>query len=190
MPAPVAEIVAGARRLADVLEEHSLPYALGGAIAYGYWGAPRGTLDIDINVFIEPERIDELLPVLGETGCTMDEEAARRSALARGDFKVWLGPIRVDVFLLSVPFLEQVKQRRVVRPLAGRPAWVLSAEDITTLKMMFFRAKDLVDVERMIARQADDLDQAAIRANLVSMVGEDNERVDKWDELVLRFCKI
>jgi hypothetical protein len=187
---PVSELVTAARHLCDALDRHGLAYALGGALAYGYWAAPRGTLDIDVNVFLPPERFAELLPALREAGCELDERSVRQSALERGDFQARLGRFRVDVFLSSVPFLDEAESRRVQRPLGGRPAWVLSAEDLATLKMMFFRSKDLVDVEHLIARQGQDLDASLVRSSLVEMVGAQDERVRTWDELVRRFGRL
>jgi hypothetical protein len=43
-----------ARRLADAFEDASLPYAIGGAIALGFYVPPRATLDVDVNVFVSP----------------------------------------------------------------------------------------------------------------------------------------
>ena len=58
-----------ARRLADVLEAHGIPYAIGGALALGYYTEPRGTVDVDINIFVTPPHaIDALLQRLGEVG--------------------------------------------------------------------------------------------------------------------------
>lgn len=50
--------------------------------------------------------------------------------------------------------------------------------------MLFFRAKDIVDLQRLIAVQGDRLDRAYVREWLVRMMGDDDERVRKWDELV------
>ena len=49
-----------ARRLADALEAEGLPYAVGGALALSNYAPPRGTVDVDINVFIAvPGDIDK-----------------------------------------------------------------------------------------------------------------------------------
>ena len=37
-----------AKQLAAALDEAGCEYALGGAIALGFWTAPRGTLDVDV----------------------------------------------------------------------------------------------------------------------------------------------
>ena len=49
-----------ARRLADALEHAGIPYAVGGAIAYGLHAPPRATNDVDLNVFLPFEEIDRV----------------------------------------------------------------------------------------------------------------------------------
>ncbi|MCU0981861.1 MAG: hypothetical protein MUF25_22140 [Pirellulaceae bacterium] len=73
---PTHDAAAVAERLAAALQEAGQPYALGGAIALGYWGAPRGTLDVDVTVFLPPDRPSECLWLLQDLGCEMDTAAA------------------------------------------------------------------------------------------------------------------
>jgi hypothetical protein len=68
----VSEIPEQVRRKAlDInraLKPTGIPYAFGGAIAYGFAATPRSTLAIDIDVFLpetEAERIIRLLRPLG-----------------------------------------------------------------------------------------------------------------------------
>ena len=41
-----------------VLDEWRLRYILIGGIAVGLWGAPRATLDVDLTIWVEPDRLD------------------------------------------------------------------------------------------------------------------------------------
>ncbi len=63
------------------------------------------------------------------------------------------------------------------------PIRVLSAEDLTVFKLLFFRGKDVVDVERLVAAQGNRLDRQYVRTWLVSCVGEGDERVRRWDTI-------
>jgi hypothetical protein len=65
----------------------------------------------------------------------------------------------------------------------GAPIHVLSAEDLTVFKLLFFRGKDVVDVERLVAAQGDRLDRDYVRRWLVACVGEHDERVHRWDTI-------
>jgi hypothetical protein len=60
---------------------------------------------------------------------------------------------------------------------------VLSPEDTAVFKMLFFRGKDLVDVERLLGLMRGALDRGYVRAAIVELVGEDDHRTRKWDEL-------
>jgi hypothetical protein len=53
-------------------------------------------------------------------------------------------------------------------------------------KRLFFRAKDLVDLERLVAVRPE-LDAAYIRRWIADMMGEDDARTRRWDEINQRF---
>ena len=68
----------------------------------------------------------------------------------------------------------------------GQEAWYLSAESTAIFKLLFFRLKDLVDIERLVVVQGEALDRDYIRRWMVEMMGEDDERVEEWDAIILR----
>jgi len=51
-------------RLASALESATLPYALGGALALGVHGVPRGTLDVAVNVFVADDELPRVIRCL------------------------------------------------------------------------------------------------------------------------------
>ncbi|HEX6239585.1 MAG TPA: hypothetical protein VFZ61_01780, partial [Polyangiales bacterium] len=59
----------------------------------------------------------------------------------------------------------------------------LSPEALCVFKLLFFRPKDLVDLERLIEVQAGALDTGYVRAELAKLMGEHDERVQRWDQL-------
>jgi hypothetical protein len=184
----VAEIPAApeiARRLADALAGAQLPYAIGGAIAYGLHAPPRATNDVDLNVFVDPIRLDPVFEALEAGGATFDRVAARRSAIDRGDFIVRVDGMRVDVFVPSIPLSASAATRVRHGTLLGRPIAMLSAEDLVLFKLLFFRGKDVLDVERLVAFQGPALDRVYVRRWLIDLVGEDDPRVARWDAIVL-----
>ena len=179
MSSPVASEVA--RRLADALDAAGIPHAIGGALALGVWGFPRATNGVDLDVFVPPNGVSAALATLASAGCVVDAAAAEASARARGDFKVGFEGMRVDVFVASIPFYDSVRARIRRGPLEGRPAWFLAPEDLCVFKLLFFRTKDRLDVERLVAFLADDFDRRYVRRWLVDLVGEEDERVGWWD---------
>jgi hypothetical protein len=172
-----------ARALADALESRSIPYAIGGAIAYGFHAPPRATNDVDLKVFLEPDALGPALEALGAAGAVLDAAASMRAAGERGDSSVAVRGMRVDVFVPSIPLYESARDRVQTVSLLGRPIRVLSAEDLVVFKMLFFRGKDLGDIERLLAFRGQDLDRAYVRRWLVELVGADDARVERWDSL-------
>ena len=57
---------------------------------------------------------------------------------------------------------------------------------LSCFKLLFFRPKDLMDLERLVAT-AISLDAARVRALIVEAMGPDDERVRAWDDIVARF---
>ncbi len=172
-----------ALRLAGQLEQRAVPYAIGGALAYGLWAIPRATADVDLNVFVEGPGLAAVYDALEAGGVPVDRARASSAASREGMFEAWTGPIRVDVFVPSIDFSREAEARRVRREVAGVAAWFLSAEALAVFKLLFFRPKDVADLERLVALRRGRLDLDYVRGWLVRLMGEDDERVKRWDEL-------
>ena len=178
----VSSVVA---RLIDVLEPSGEIYAFGGAIALAAWSEPRATADVDIILWIEEDALDRALALLERAGVDVEPTAARARVAARGMFAGQSGIVRVDVFVPSIPFYVEAQQRRVRTTIAGKLTWVHSAEVLSVFKLLFFRPKDLLDVERMLQIQGRAFDRVFVRQALVTMFDTD-PRIDKWDEICAR----
>ncbi len=185
MPSPDApnDVVDVARQLAAALEERGQSYALGGAIALGYWGMPRGTIDVDLTLFLSAERPGECIRLLQEIGC---EVAATEAARMIGDHGFCRGKysgFRIDVFLPINRFYDVARRRRRRVDLEGQPVMVWDAESLVVFKMMFFREKDLVDIRQILRTQGSALDDSWVEAQLTEMFGRRDPRVARWQEL-------
>lgn len=183
---PVDALEAGLD-IAAAFELRAIPYALGGALAYGLWAVPRGTVDVDLNVFVEPAALEPVFAALEDLGIEIDTDQARRAAERDGMFVVRYGPWRIDLFTPSIPFAWEAARTRVLTEVAGRAAWFLSAESLTVFKLLFFRGKDRVDPERLVATQRGRMNVDYVRQQIVEMMGDGDPRVQEWDDLVARF---
>jgi hypothetical protein len=170
--------------LAAALEAASIPYAFGGAIAYNYYGEPRATRDIDINVFLPQSQSEQTLAVLRQTGVPLDIEQARQEILRTGQIRLRWEHMPVDLFFSTVPFHDESQGRTRRVPFRGRVIPVLSAEDITICKVAFNREQDWLDVRNVLAIQGAEFDLEYARQWLYDMFPQDDERVTRFERLV------
>lgn len=163
----------------DGLDSAGIPHAIGGAIALGYCTLePRGTRDVDVNVFVGPERAKDVFAALPEgvelSGLQLEQ--AERD----GQVRVRWGATPVDLFLSVLSFHDHVAAHVRAVPFEGRTIPVLSCTGLTVFKAMFDRPRDWVDIEAMVQARSIDLGEA--RRWVVEMVGED-ARAEKLSAL-------
>ena len=173
--------------IARTLAARGISYAIGGAHAYGLHGVPRATNDVDVNVFVPPEGLPAVLDALRSLGLEVETAEATRTAHRDGAFTARYGLFRVDVFTPSTEFSGEAERTRVRAEVDGEPAWFLSAEALCVFKLLFFRGKDLVDLERLVAVQRGDLDTTYVRRWVIDLVGEDDPRATAWDRIVREY---
>lgn len=74
------------RAIADALRARGIPHALGGALALGVAGVPRGTKDVDVNVFVSLDALGGVIDALAALGIAIDRAAASARAARDGKF--------------------------------------------------------------------------------------------------------
>jgi hypothetical protein len=183
MSVPEDSLAAGVL-VARALDAAGIPYALGGALAYGQYGIPRATIDVDVNVFVSVAELDRVFAALRSLGVVVEGEVARTKAREEGLFIVYFGPYRIDVFTPSIDFSWEAERTRVRHEIDGASVWFLAVEALCVFKLLFFRGKDVVDLERLIAVSGPMVDAAYVRERIVEMLGEDDPRVATWDRLL------
>lgn len=165
--------------LCAAFEQAHIPYALGGALALAYaTKEPRGTRDIDVNVFVDTAAARHVFDSLpsGVTWADVDLGDASRD----GQVRLWWDDTPVDMFFAEAEFHHEVARRCHDAPFAGVTVRVLSAEDLAVFKAMFDRPKDWVDIATMV--EAEALDVALAAERLGQLLGAD-PRVGRLDEL-------
>lgn len=172
----------GQRLLAvhDALALAELPHAFGGAIALAYCTLePRGTRDIDVNVFVDPLRAAEVLSALPDQVTVSDADIA--SAGEEGQVRVWWEDTPVDVFLDVHRFHAEVATDVRSVPFEGRTIPVLDCTALAVFKALFDRTKDWADIEQIVAAGALDLANAVVW--LERILGSDSPAVDRLKAL-------
>jgi hypothetical protein len=165
----------------EALTRARLPHAFGGAIALAYCTEePRGTRDLDVNIFSEPRDAAKVLDALPDevTVRSGDVETAERE----GQVRVWWEDTPIDLFLSVHELHEQF---------AGEVRWV-SFEDHTipvlgctaliVFKALFNRTKDWADIEEMVEADAGDVPQAI--GWLKGLLGPDESIIERLASLV------
>lgn len=163
----------------DGLDAAGIPHAIGGAIALGYCVLePRGTRDVDVNVFVEPQRARDVFAALPD-GVELSGEALEQ--LERdGQVRLNWGITPIDLFLSVLPFHDRVESHVKEVPFEGHTIPIVDCTGLAVFKAMFARPRDWVDIEAMIEARSFDVDEA-IRW-IREMVGDD-ERVEKLTAL-------
>lgn len=172
--------------IAKRLDEDELPYAIGGALALTAWAVPRDTKDVDISIFAAEHELTRVFDALERAGVMIDRPDAEKSVARIGMFTGRAGRTLVDVFVSRHPhFLEVQRRRRQLSYPAGDALWFVSAEDLCVMKLVYGRAKDVSDLERMFALLP--LDRAYIRSWLEKMTPAGDRRFELLDDLERRF---
>ena len=164
------------------LARKRIPHAFGGAIALAYWTLdPRGTSDIDLNVFVPAGRERRLCG-----RCRTESNFRRDSRGDRGDGQVrlWWDGTPLDLFFDYVPLHEEAERNSRTVPFADTRIPVLGPVELAVFKVMFDRTRDWADIEAMVA--ANTLDLEAVRTTLATMLEADDPRFARLDEAVRR----
>jgi hypothetical protein len=165
------------------LEEAGVPHAFGGAISLSYWTLnPRGTSDIDVNVFVAADRAASVLATLpdGVERLPGAAEQIRRD----GQIRLWWDETPVDLFFDYEPIHADAATHARPVPFSGTEIPVLGPVELAVFKAMFDRSRDWADIEEMAG--AGTLDVDAVRAALEKLVGDGDPRFAKLDEAVRR----
>ncbi len=105
-----------------------IPHAIGGAIALGHYAEPRPIRDIDVNVFVPPERRPEVEAALAAVG-----DGA---------------PVHL---FFSEDALHEAMPAAVRRvPFAGGTIPIVAPEHLVIRKAMLDRPKDRLDIEAIL----------------------------------------
>lgn len=157
----------------DALDAAGYVHAFGGAIALAYCTRePRGTRDLDVNIFTPAAEAVFVLRRLPSGIAVNDEKVA--AAVRDGQVRLWWDDTPVDVFLSNMHVHSRVADDIRFVPLAGRSIPVLDCASLTVFKAYFDRGKDWVDIEAMAERDASVIERAAAVVGALS--GKDDPR--------------
>ena len=168
------------------LEAAKVGHAFGGALALAWCTRrPRGTSDIDINIFAPPTQTRRVLRALPSEVQWVDDD---RDRLRRdGQVRLWWDATPVDLFLSTTSFHRRASRRVRREPFRDETLPFLACDDLAVFKVFFDRSRDWADLEEMIAARSFDI--GALRATITELLGADDPRLARLGDLVERVEK-
>jgi hypothetical protein len=163
------------------LTRAQLGHAFGGAIALAYCTEePRGTRDLDVNIFSNPRDAAKVLEGLPDeiTIRRGDVETAERE----GQVRVWWEDTPIDVFMNVHELHERFAGEIRWVSFEGQTIPVLGCTALILFKALFNRTKDWADIEEMIEAKAGDLSRAI--GWLSGLLGPEDQAVKRLQAFV------
>jgi hypothetical protein len=172
----VSELVDKLFDIHDALTKAGIAHAFGGAIALAYCiEEPRGTRDLDVNVFVDASKAKSVLAAL-PAGVRVEKQDIAK-AKRDGQVRLFWDGTPIDVFLNNLPLHDAVAASVVWVPLEGREAPVIDCASLTIFKAFFDRTKDWADIEAIAQATPEDVEEAA--KTIAELVGPDDPAYER-----------
>jgi len=166
------------------LTEARIGHAFGGALALASYAEPRATIDVDVNIFLEPQRHEEVLAALSALGVTGD--VPTNQIERDGQCRLAWGGNPVDLFYAYHELHTAMQKAARRAELGGKSIPVLAPEHLLTCKVIFNRRKDWLDIEQILVG-ALDTDRSEVADWLDRIIGSDDPRALRFAELSRAF---
>jgi hypothetical protein len=155
-----------------------VPHAFGGALALAYYAEPRATIDIDLNVFVPVERFSEVAAPLVGLGAGADDPSIEPLVRRDGQVRVMWDATPIDLFLSYDAFHVTAGAARRSVPFADGTITILAAAHLIVCKAVYDRPQDWVDIDSMLAAQAD-IDGAEVLRWVARIAGDEDPRYNR-----------
>jgi predicted nucleotidyltransferase len=151
---PMTDFVASLKKVAAVLRDEGIPFALGGGLAAWARGGPE--TDHDVDFFVKPEDAERAQEALADAGLRPEQPPE--------DWlhKVWDGDVLIDlVFCPSGgPVTDEWLDRAQEREVMAMRLPVLALEDLMVTKLLALREQEpdyaqVLKVARALREQVD-----------------------------------
>lgn len=157
-----------------------IPHAFGGAIALAFvTEEPRGTRDIDVNIFLPAEDADRVLAALPGGVAVTDRTA--EIVTRDGQVRLWWDSMPVDLFFDYHPVHRRAAEHQRQVDFEGQTIPVLGPNELAIFKAVSDRPRDWGDLDRMA--ESGTLDVEALRLALTEMFGADDPRLARLADL-------
>jgi len=160
------------KKIVTFLNDGEYNYILIGGIAASTVGEARVTVDIDVDIVIKKEDLPDFLNKAKKAGFNVPVKKCIESVKQMGIFQISSGDYHIDFIIASTDLETQACARRKSIKLHGHKAFFPTPEDLILLKLIPGRAKDIADVEGLIARHGNKLDEEYIKTWAMKLCDE------------------
>jgi predicted nucleotidyltransferase len=174
-------------RLAQILNERQVAYALIGGLGVVVRGEVRATRDIDLLLQVPQLELPGLLDALVVAGFTLDVTAAIQTWNRDHLLDFTCGSVRVDWLEPVLPAFEHVLARARWEQIDGRPIRVADAEGLLLLKFIAFRGRDQEDIKAILVANSGRLDLDWLRSEWLQLVGPNDPQTEQLERLIRDF---
>ena len=164
----------------EALTRHGIPHAFGGALALAFYTLdPRGTSDIDLNLFVSEDSPDDALDALPDG--IADRPATKAVIVKEGQTRLWWDGTPVDVFFDNVSLHAQARENSRTVSFSETEIPILGPVELAAFKALFNRTRDWADLEAMVEAQTLSVEDAALA--VCEIAGADDPRVARLKAL-------
>ncbi|MEX2261704.1 MAG: nucleotidyl transferase AbiEii/AbiGii toxin family protein [Bryobacteraceae bacterium] len=178
----MTELESALLEVASLIERLSIPYMLIGGLAVAAWGEPRATLDVDLSLWVEPDRLDQTVTDLSMALRPLPQNPTNFVRSSRVLPVLANSGVRIDLVFASLPMEADLINRAKPIEVAGKVIPVASVEDIIWMKLISERKKDLEDAQGLLRRHRHSVDRKYLESRL-SELAEALARPDVLDVL-------
>lgn len=184
-PSPIPEdLLEALDRLADVLNQRQVEYALIGGLGVAMRGNLRATRDIDMLLDVAQLQLPPLLESLADEDFEFELTDAIQSWNQRHMLNLTKGSIEVDWIKAVLPIFQQILRRAVWEEVRGQRVRVADAEGLLLLKLIPFRPRDQEDIQAILVANRGALDIEWIRGQWSAVADDEDPRTLAFEQFV------
>jgi hypothetical protein len=147
-------------RIADLLDAEGDAYMVVGALAVAMWGRPRATVDIDVTLRGDAERLEAVAARAESRGFALDRDWMAWNPLLRGRHLRLTGAgAIIDLMRPRDAHEEAALERRRHLLIEGRRLPFVAPDDLILMKVKAGRPRDFEDATSILVAQRAAMDE-------------------------------
>jgi hypothetical protein len=172
--------------LVDVLHKHQVRYAIIGDLAMIQHTRVRTTDDIDALLALPQISMPAFFESLEARGFEVQLLKNIKELRDHGLTTIQFQDVVIDLMRPALPAYAHVLDHSVEANILGRAVRISSAEGLVVMKLIAARPIDEADIQDLLAAYRDTLDLQYIRAELNSVMEQNDPRRMKFESWVLK----